>query len=169
MSVRAKLQAQLAERQSRHQRAREIDTLGGEEQALPRMIPIEDISENPFQPRISFDEEALQQLAESIREEGLLQPLVLRPNGIRGYQLIAGERRLRACRLLQLSEVPALVSGRSDLESARSALSENLQRASLSDLEVSRSILQIQSLAEKSKGPLSRSALARREIEIAAA
>ena len=163
MDLKAQLRAKIAANQGRHARARDVNTLSAESRELPsaRLIAIDQISANPFQPRLSFDPEALDSLAASIKAEGLLQPLVLRPNGTRGYQLVAGERRLRACRKLGMSEVLAIVSGRSDLESAQSALSENLQRDSLSDFEVSRSIDQIERLASESSGELSRSRLAK--------
>lgn len=89
-----------------------------------------DISPNPFQPRTAFDEEGLARLADSIRRCGVLQPLTVRRRG-EGWELIAGERRLRAARLAQLTQVPCLESAVSDEESALLALVENLQRQDL--------------------------------------
>lgn len=99
-------------------------------------LPIESIAPNPRQPRILFDEEALAALADSIGEVGVLQPVVVRPEGD-GYVLIAGERRCRAARIAGLQEVPAIVrSGEvDDTSSLAEALIENVQREDLSPLE----------------------------------
>jgi ParB family chromosome partitioning protein len=99
-------------------------------------LPIESIAPNPQQPRINFDEEALAALADSIGEVGVLQPVVVRPEG-ESYVLIAGERRCRAARVAGLSEVPAIVrSGVVDeTSSLTEALIENVQREDLSPLE----------------------------------
>ena len=101
-------------------------------------LRISDIEPNPHQPRRDFNEEALQTLAESIRDNGLLQPLLVRRNGT-GYQLIAGERRWRACRRAGLSEVPAIVMEADDLRMMELALVENLQRENLNPLEEAQS------------------------------
>ena len=89
-------------------------------------LRISDIEPNPGQPRRHFDPEALQTLAESIRENGLLQPVVVRrgENGL--YQIIAGERRWRACRLAGLTEIPTVILDADDLRAAQLALIENL-------------------------------------------
>lgn len=100
-----------------------------------RMIPVAAIRPNPQQPRKSFDEKALTELADSVRATGILQPLLVRERSD-GFELIAGERRLRAARLAGLAEVPALV--RSDTEGAallEYALIENLQREDLNPVE----------------------------------
>lgn len=94
------------------------------------------IDVNPFQPRKEFDPERLRELAASIQAEGLLQPIVVRQVGER-YQLIAGERRWRACQSLQLKTVPARVMEASDASSASISLIENLQRAELNPVEES--------------------------------
>lgn len=96
----------------------------------------DNISSNPFQPRADFDESELQSLAASIKEHGILSPLsvTVRPTG--GYQLIAGERRLKAARLLKLTTVPVIVRSASELEQLELALVENIQRADLGPLEV---------------------------------
>ena len=98
-------------------------------------LRISDIEPNPGQPRRHFDPEALQTLAESIRENGLLQPVVVRrgENGL--YQIIAGERRWRACRLAGLTEIPAVILDADDLRAAQLALIENLQREDLNPIE----------------------------------
>ena len=99
-----------------------------------QQIPLELIEPNPYQPRQHFDEEKLQELAQSIAELGLLEPVVVRRTG-QTYQLIAGERRVRAARIAGLSEVPALVKDFGDLEVMQVALIENLQREDLNPIE----------------------------------
>lgn len=97
-------------------------------------IPIEAIAPNPKQPRGVFDEQGLAELAESIREVGLLQPVVVREAGP-GYELVVGERRWRACRAAGMATVPAIVRETGDDEMLREALLENLQREQLNPLE----------------------------------
>lgn len=97
-------------------------------------IPVAELSPNPFQPRRKFDSEGLRELADSIRENGILQPLTVRRT-TQGWQLVAGERRLRAARLAGLSEVPCLECPVDDETSALLALMENLQRRDLHYLE----------------------------------
>ena len=87
------------------------------------------------QPRKHFDKEALEQLAESIKEHGLLQPILVREYGDGRYQIIAGERRFRACKLAGLTEIPAIVVERDDKSAAQIALIENIQREDLNPLE----------------------------------
>lgn len=99
-------------------------------------ILVSRIDANPFQPRKEFDSERLRELAESIRAEGLLQPIVVRRVADR-YQLIAGERRWRACQSLQLKSIPARIIEASDASSASISLIENLQRAELNPVEES--------------------------------
>lgn len=98
------------------------------------LVPVEQILYNPYQPRKSFAEEELRELAESIKLHGVLQPLLVRRLGA-GYELIAGERRLRAARMAGLKEVPVLVREISDREAGILALVENLQREELNFLE----------------------------------
>jgi ParB family chromosome partitioning protein len=97
-------------------------------------IPVSVIRPNPHQPREHFDEEALGALAESIREVGVLQPVLVRPAGD-GYELIAGERRWRAARRVGLHAVPALVRITDDLGALQQAIVENVQREELNPLE----------------------------------
>jgi ParB family chromosome partitioning protein len=99
-----------------------------------REISLHQIEPNPYQPRKEFAAEALTDLVESIRAEGLLQPIVVRPVGDK-FQLIAGERRWRAFQQLKLKSIPARVMTSSDASSASLALIENLQRADLNPLE----------------------------------
>jgi ParB family chromosome partitioning protein len=98
-------------------------------------IPVGSIEPNPHQPRQHFDEEALAELAASIRDVGVLQPVLVRPVGDGRYQLVAGERRWRAARRAGVDVVPALVRDATEMASAEQALIENLHREDLSPLE----------------------------------
>ncbi|WP_214411404.1 ParB/RepB/Spo0J family partition protein [Sphaerisporangium fuscum] len=98
-------------------------------------IPLKSISPNPRQPRDIFDDESLQELADSIDEVGLLQPIVVRSMGEERYELIMGERRWRAFQRLGREEIPAIVRSTQDDEMLREALIENLQREQLNALE----------------------------------
>ena len=102
-------------------------------------LPIRSIQPNPAQPRSVFREEALEELADSIRRHGILQPLSVRRQGTT-YQLIAGERRLRAASLAGLTEIPCIVMTMDDKESGMAALVENLQRQDLDYIEEARGI-----------------------------
>lgn len=105
-------------------------------------VPLDRIRPNPFQPREHFDEEETAELAASIRSKGVLQPVLLRREGL-GFQLIAGERRLRAARRAGLNSVPAIVREVSDREVLELALIENEQRVDLSPIESARSYARI--------------------------
>jgi ParB family transcriptional regulator, chromosome partitioning protein len=113
--------------------------LGEPEGAESRQVPVSAVHPNPFQPRREFNEQELVELAESIRENGLLQPIVVRPAGNRTgadrWELVAGERRWRAVTRLGWTQVPALVRGVDDRTLLVLALVENLQRSGLSALE----------------------------------
>lgn len=98
-------------------------------------LKISSIEPNRGQPRRSFDEQALSELCDSIREHGVLQPILVRPQIHGGYQIVAGERRYRAARMAGLTEIPAIVRELSDSETMQIALIENLQRRDLSPLE----------------------------------
>lgn len=102
-----------------------------------QMVPIELLQASPLQPRRRFDEAELGALADSIRERGILQPLLLRPcgDGAASYEIVAGERRWRAAQRAGLHEVPAVVRELSDRDTLELALIENLQRADLSALD----------------------------------
>jgi ParB/RepB/Spo0J family partition protein len=100
-----------------------------------RTIPVDRIESNPEQPRLAFDEDALQELSASIREHGVLQPILLRPLGNNRYQLIAGERRWRATKLAGLETIPALVEEIDDDTALEISIIENLQREDLSPLD----------------------------------
>ncbi|ADG99492.1 parB-like partition protein [Segniliparus rotundus DSM 44985] len=98
-------------------------------------IDVEQIEPNPQQPRQVFDEEALTELTHSIREFGLLQPVVVRPTSLGRYQLVVGERRLRATKAAGLAKIPAIVKHTADDDLLRDALLENIHRAQLNPLE----------------------------------
>lgn len=99
-------------------------------------IPVEDIRANPHQPRKEFDEEKLHELADSIKEHGIIQPLTVRYIGEKKFELISGERRLRAAKLAGLKEIAAYVRKADDEQSMAFALIENIQREDLNALEV---------------------------------
>lgn len=99
------------------------------------MLKISEIEPNRSQPRKDFDENSLSDLAQSISQHGLLQPLLVRPLPIGGYQIVSGERRYRACRMAGLTEVPVTIRELSDTETMELALIENLQREDLSPIE----------------------------------
>ena len=99
------------------------------------MLKISEIEPNRSQPRTDFDEKALAELADSISQHGVLQPLLVRPISADCYQIVAGERRWRASRMAGLSEIPAIVRELSDSEVMEIALIENLQRENLSPIE----------------------------------
>lgn len=99
-------------------------------------VPLDKITPNPEQPRTTFDENALEELAASIRELGIIQPLSLRKTGPDTYQIIAGERRFRAARLAGLESVPAYVRTANEAELTEMALIENIQREDLNAIEI---------------------------------
>ncbi|WP_025323650.1 ParB/RepB/Spo0J family partition protein [Deferrisoma camini] len=99
------------------------------------LCPVEEIHPSPHQPRQDFDPEALDELAQSIREKGLVQPVIVRQDPAGGYELIAGERRWRAAQLAGITEVPAILRHADDEEVLELALVENLQRQDLNPVE----------------------------------
>jgi len=107
----------------------------GESESAYRQIPVSSIEPNPGQPRTTFDEEALSSLAASVRELGVLQPVLVRQVEIGSFQLIAGERRLRAAKRAGLQTVPAIVRTADDTAVLQQALVENLQREDLNALD----------------------------------
>lgn len=106
-----------------------------DEMVATNVLPLSEIIPNKEQPRKTFDEGALQELADSITQHGVLQPLLVRPLPEGGYQLVAGERRWRASRLAGLKEVPVVVKDLSDVETMEIAIIENLQREDLNPIE----------------------------------
>jgi len=103
-----------------------------------RMVPLELIVPSPRQPRRVFDDAALQALADSLRERGVLQPVLVRPLAGGTYELVAGERRWRAAKLAGLETIPALVRERGDAEALEAALIENMAREDLNPVEEAR-------------------------------
>lgn len=97
-------------------------------------VPIEKIKANKFQPRGDFDKEAMDDLTASIKEKGFIQPVIVRPNQ-GGYELIAGERRFRAAKMLNLTEVPAIIKDVSDIDSLELSIIENVQREDLNPID----------------------------------
>lgn len=98
-------------------------------------IPVSEIRPNPYQPRKTFNEEALKELSESIKNYGVFQPIIVK-KGLKGYDLIAGERRLRATKLAGLSKIPAIVKDFTDDEMREISLLENIQRENLTAIEL---------------------------------
>lgn len=109
-------------------------------------VKLIDIEPNREQPRKYFNEDALSELADSIAKHGVLQPLLVRPNGDNSYQLVAGERRWRASRMAGLTEVPVIIKDLTDAQVAELALVENLQRENLNPMETAKGFKE---LAEK--------------------
>lgn len=105
-------------------------------------VAVDQIKPNPYQPRLEFDDEALMDLAQSIRENGLIQPITLREIED-GYEIVAGERRYRAMCLNGMVEVPAYVMDANDLQMAELALVENIQRENLSAIEEAKAYVEI--------------------------
>lgn len=99
-------------------------------------IPLEEIEVNPFQPRTHFDQEALQELADSIKVQGIIQPITVRKLAKNKYQLISGERRFQASKLAGLEAVPAYVRTADDQQMLEMALIENIQRENLNSIEI---------------------------------
>ena len=102
---------------------------------MVKEIPLEEIRPNPYQPRKTFDEEALNELADSIRQSGVFQPIIVRESTIKGYEIIAGERRFRASKLAGKATVPAIIRAFDEERRMEVAVLENLQREDLTSLE----------------------------------
>lgn len=107
-------------------------------------VEINKIRDNPYQPRNQFNEEKLNELVESIKERGILQPILLRPVGDDNYEIIAGERRYRAALLAGLDKVPAIVVKATNRDSLEMALIENLQREDLNPIELAKGFKMLQ-------------------------
>ena len=138
-------------------------------------LPLREIEPDPEQPRKTFDEETLGELAASIAEHGLLQPIAVRPRPRGGYSIVAGERRWRACRMAGLNDVPVVIKEVSDEQAMELALVENLQREDLDPVEEAAGIRELmtrcgltQEQAAQKLGK-SRSALARKGAQRAPA
>ena len=99
-----------------------------------KMIPVEEIRSNPYQPRIHFDQDALEELAESIKEHGVLEPIIVKKS-IKGYELVAGERRTKASKIAGKTTIPAIIKDFDDQSMMEIALLENIQRENLTPIE----------------------------------
>jgi ParB family chromosome partitioning protein len=117
-----------------------VSEAGDADGAELRDVAVELVSPNPGQPRKRFDEDALQSLAESVRERGVLQPVLVRPRAGGTYELVAGERRWRAAQIAGLQTLPALVQKRDDAQSLEVALIENMAREDLNPIEAARAV-----------------------------
>ena len=111
-----------------------------------KLIRISDIQKNPYQPRKEFSKEKIQELAQSIKENGLIQPIIVRQSPVIGYEILAGERRYRASIAAGLSEVPVIIKKLSDQEMMVHSIIENLQREDLNPIEEAKAY---QSLIDK--------------------
>lgn len=101
-------------------------------------IPVTDISPSPYQPRVQMNSELLEELSASIKEKGVVQPIIVRSLGNDKYEVVAGERRLRACKLAGLQEIPAIIKEVNDVEAMEIAITENIQREDLNSIELAR-------------------------------
>lgn len=111
-----------------------------------KIVQIKDIQKNPYQPRKEFSEEKIQELAQSIKENGLIQPIIVRKSPVLGYEILAGERRYRASIAAGLSEVPVIVKQISDQDMMLHSIIENIQRENLNPIEEAKAY---QSLIDK--------------------
>ena len=109
-----------------------------------RQLPLEFLQRGKYQPRIDFDEAALHELADSIKAQGVMQPIVVRSIGADRYEIVAGERRWRASQLAALDTIPAIVRDISDETAIAMALIENIQRENLNPLEEARALKRLQ-------------------------
>ena len=114
-------------------------------------IALDEIRSNPYQPRVVFDKDALEELAESIKEHGIIQPIIVKKS-IKGYELVAGERRTRAARMAGLATIPAIIKEFNDIEMMEIALIENIERENLNPIEEARAyenILKINNITQE--------------------
>lgn len=98
-------------------------------------LPVDELRPNPYQPRKVFDLEKLNELANSIKEHGIFQPIIVKKSSIKGYEIIAGERRVKACKIAGIDKIPAIVRDFTDQQMMEIALLENLQRENLNSVE----------------------------------
>lgn len=121
----------------------DLEPVGKKQSAAVSMIPVASIEPNPYQPRKEFDDAELAELAQSIKQQGVITPVTLRqmPDGT--YQLVAGERRLRASKLAGVKEIPAYVRTATDMQMMEMALVENIQRSDLNAIEVAQAYRQL--------------------------
>ncbi|MCK8824538.1 ParB/RepB/Spo0J family partition protein [Fuchsiella alkaliacetigena] len=111
------------------------DSTDSSQQGEVKMVEVEEIKPNPYQPREGFDKKLLEELSVSIREHGLIQPVTLRKKGDGGYQLVAGERRWKGAKLAGLESIPAIIQDYNEQQMMEVALIENLQREDLNPIE----------------------------------
>ena len=109
-----------------------IENAGNNEEIA--LVPLKELRSNPYQPRHHFDQEALQELADSLKEHGVIQPIIVKKS-IKGYEIVAGERRVKAAQLAGITEIPAIVRAFTDEQMMEIALLENLQRENLNPIE----------------------------------
>ncbi len=119
-----------------------IDSAGSANEARYEYLPLDSISPNRLQPRKTFSEEGLRELADSVKEHGIVQPIVVRPVGD-GYELVVGERRWRAAQAAGLASIPAIVKDSPDQQSLQVALIENLHREDLNCIEAANAYAQL--------------------------
>ena len=110
-----------------------------------KQLPVEFLQRGKYQPRRDFDQEALQELADSIKAQGVMQPIIVRQVGNQRYEIVAGERRWRACQLAGLADIPALIRNISDEAAIAMALIENIQRENLNPIEEAMALRRLQS------------------------
>ena len=120
-----------------------LNDINGKSASGSIKLKVSEIKPNPYQPRTTFDPAALQELADSIKEVGVFTPLLVR-KAINGYELIAGERRLRAAKLAKITEVPCIVKEFNDKEMMEISILENIQREDLSPIEEAKAYEQLQ-------------------------
>ncbi len=106
------------------------------------LLNVDEIRSNPYQPRTNFDEESLNELADSIKEHGIIQPIIVKKS-IKGYELIAGERRTKASKIAGITKIPAIIRELTDTEMMEIALIENIQRENLNAIEEAKAIANI--------------------------
>ena len=121
-----------------------VESTGARPAAGTSDVAVTDVVRSRYQPRIEFDEDGLNELAASIKAQGLMQPVVLRPRAQGGYELIAGERRWRAAQIAGLERIPALIREVSDEQASAMALIENIQREDLNPLEEAGALQRLQ-------------------------
>ncbi len=136
----------MSRRDRPYQQMKSLDILFGDSQAVAQMVPISAICLPQQQPRRYFDPSAMQELVESVRQHGVLQPLLVRSRSDDQYELVAGERRYRAAKEVQLAEVPVVIRELSDEEAMQLSLIENLCREDLNPVEETEGILQLLAL-----------------------
>ncbi|WP_304543088.1 ParB/RepB/Spo0J family partition protein [Sulfurimonas microaerophilic] len=118
-------------------------------------IPVKSIRPNPYQPRKHFDEDALHELADSIKNDGLIQPIVVKEDDLEGYVLIAGERRFRASKLAKMKEIKAIILNSDEYKMRKFALIENIQREELNSVELAEAYGELLKLHELTHDELS--------------